>query len=294
MPINYDDYLSTSVRWAMFKADWPDATVDFSEGTAADVNIPATFTKKDEKLCIAKVSRFTGDERIITAFKSQGDVRGAKDTDSWHALCSKAMGRALKKAGYPDTMTDLKILLKFRDTKNGVKKNVTADVQNVVNQSIETKSAMIAGNIVESKVPAIESKEAPEKEQQKPLLTGWKSQDESNDAHATFKTMCADLTPDELETLRDEHDKLNGRVWPMQKGDLNNLIITLQGIQNSRKEENLVASAPLVSLIALLAQDAQKEIVLAFGDPSSWDEMISEVEYLQMINMYEALSRDEE
>jgi hypothetical protein len=278
----------------MFKADWPDATVDFSEGTAADVNIPATFTKKDEKLCIAKVSRFTGDERIITAFKSQGDVRGAKDTDSWHALCSKAMGRALKKAGYPDTMTDLKILLKFRDTKNGVKKNVTADVQNVVNQSIETKSAMIAGNIVESKVPAIESKEAPEKEQQKPLLTGWKSQDESNDAHATFKTMCADLTPDELETLRDEHDKLNGRVWPMQKGDLNNLIITLQGIQNSRKEENLVASAPLVSLIALLAQDAQKEIVLAFGDPSSWDEMISEVEYLQMINMYEALSRDEE
>lgn len=294
MPINYDDYLSTSVRWAMFKADWPDATVDFSEGTAADVSIPATFTKKDEKLCIAKVSRFTGDDRIITAFKSQGDVRGVKDTDSWHALCSKAMGRALKKAGYPDTMTDLKILLKFRDTKNGVKKNVTADVQNVVNQSIETKSAMIAGNIVESKVPAIESKEAPEKEQQKPLLTGWKSQDESNDAHATFKTMCADLTPDELETLREEHDKLNGRVWPMQKGDLNNLIITLQGIQNSRKEENLVASAPLVSLIALLAQDAQKEIVLAFGDPSSWDEMISEVEYLQMINMYEALSRDEE
>jgi len=294
MPINYDDYLSTSVRWAMFKADWPDATVDFSEGTAADVNIPATFTKKDEKLCIAKVSRFTGDDRIITAFKSQGDVRGAKDTDSWHALCSKAMGRALKKAGYPDTMTDLKILLKFRDTKNGVKKNVTADVQNVVNQSIETKSAMIAGNVIENKVPAIESKEAPEKEQQKPLLTGWKSQDESNDAHATFKTMCADLTPDELETLREEHDKLNGRVWPMQKGDLNNLIITLQGIQNSRKEENLVASAPLVSLIALLAQDAQKEIVLAFGDPSSWDEMISEVEYLQMINMYEALSRDEE
>ena len=294
MPINYDDYLSTSVRWAMFKADWPDATVDFSEGTAADVNIPATFTKKDEKLCIAKVSRFTGDDRIITAFKSQSDVRSAKDTDSWHALCSKAMGRALKKAGYPDTMTDLKILLKFRDTKNGVNKTVATDVRNVVNQSIETKSALIAGNVVENKVPAIESKEAPEKEQQKPLLIGWKSQDESNDAHATFKTMCADLTPDELETLREEHDKLNGRVWPMEKGDLNNLIITLQGIQNSRKAENLVASAPLVSLIALLAQDAQKEIVLAFGDPSSWDVLISEVEYLQMINMYEALSRDEE
>jgi hypothetical protein len=294
MPINYDDYLSTSVRWALFKADWPDATVEFSEGTAADVNIPSTFTKKDEKLCIAKVSRFTGDDRVITAFKSQGDVRGAKDTDSWHALCSKAMGRALKKAGYPDTMTDLKILLKFRDTKNGVKKNVVADVQTVANQSIETKSAVIAGNQVENKVPAIESKEAPVKEQQKPLMNGWKSQDEAGDAHATFKTMCADLTPDELETLREEHDKLNGRLWPMEKGDLNNLIITLQGIRNLRRAENLVASAPLVSLISMLSQEAQKEIVLAFGDPSSWDEMISEVEYAQMMDMYEAVSRDEE
>lgn len=294
MPINYDDYLSTSVRWALFKADWPDATVEFSEGTAADVNIPATFTKKDEKLCIARVSRFTGDDRVITAFKSQGDVRGAKDTDSWHALCSKAMGRALKKAGYPDTMTDLKILMKFRDAKNGVKKVNTPEVTNVVSHSVSTKASNIGGVEVSNKVPAIESKEEPAKEQPKPLLLGWKSDVESSDAHTTFKTMCADLTPDELETLREQHEKLNNRIWPMPKEDLNNLIITLQGIRNSRKDEAMVASNTLVSLITLLSDEAQKEIVLAFGDPSSWDEMIPEVEYAQILDMYEAVSRDEE
>jgi hypothetical protein len=294
MPINYDDYLSTSVRWALFKADWPDATVDFSEGTAADVNIPATFTKKDEKLCIAKVSRFTGDDRVITAFKSQGDVRGAKDTDSWHALCSKAMGRALKKAGYPDTMTDLKILMKFRDAKDGVKKVNTPEVTNVVSHSVSAKASNIGGVEVSNKVPAIESKEAPVKEQPKPLLLGWKSDVESSDAHTTFKTMCADLTPDELETLREQHEKLNNRIWPMPKEDLNNLIITLQGIRNARKDEAMVASNTLVSLITLLSDEAQKEIVLAFGDPSSWDEMIPEVEYAQILDMYEAVSRDEE
>ena len=44
----------------------------------------------------------------------------------------------------------------------------------------------------------------------------------------------------------------------------------------------------------MLSDEAQKEIVLAFGDPSSWDEMIPEVEYAQILDMYEAVSRDDE
>jgi hypothetical protein len=291
--INFEDYLSTSVRWAMFKADWPDASIEFSESTPSDIGIPSTFSKKDEKICVAHVARYKGDESPIVAYKAESDVRGPKDTDSWHALCSKAMGRAMKKAGYPDTMTDLKILMKFREAKTGVKKVEQVQVSNVA--PIETKT-LIAGQQVESKVPAIESKESPAKESVKPLLEGWKNEGELEDAHRTFKTMCADLSPDELESLREHHDKLNGRKWPMEKGDINNLMITLQGIRAAREEadaDSMLTSAPLKAAFELLSQHAQKEVTLAFGDPSKWEENMPEREYNAIMDLFEAASQED-
>lgn len=291
--INFEDYLSTSVRWAMFKADWPDASIEFSESTPSEIGIPSTFSKKDEKICVAHVTRYKGDESPIVAYKAESDVRGPKDTDSWHALCSKAMGRAMKKAGYPDTMTDLKILMKFREAKTGVKKVEQVQVSNVA--PIETKT-LIAGQQVESKVPAIESKESPAKESVKPLLEGWKNEGELEDAHRTFKTMCADLSPDELESLREHHDKLNGRKWPMEKGDINNLMITLQGIRAAREEadaDSMLTSAPLKAAFELLSQHAQKEVTLAFGDPSKWEENMPEREYNAIMDLFEAASQED-
>jgi hypothetical protein len=291
--INFEDYLSTSVRWAMFKADWPDASIEFSESTPSEIGIPSTFSKKDEKICVAHVARYKGDESPIVAYKAESDVRGPKDTDSWHALCSKAMGRAMKKAGYPDTMTDLKILMKFREAKTGVKKVEQVQVSNVA--PIETKT-LIAGQQVESKVPAIESKESPAKESVKPLLEGWKNEGELEDAHRTFKTMCADLSPDELESLREHHDKLNGRKWPMEKGDINNLMITLQGIRAAREEadaDSMLTSAPLKAAFELLSQHAQKEVTLAFGDPSKWEENMPEREYNAIMDLFEAASQED-
>jgi hypothetical protein len=282
MPINYEDYLSTSIRWAMFKADWPDATVDFSEGTAADVGIPSSFTKKDEKLCVAKVSRFTGDDRVITAFKSQGDVRGAKDTDSWHALCSKAMGRALKKAGYPDTMSDLKILMKFREAKTGAK--VANQIEPMINVApvVETKS-IIAGQTVSNKVPDLESKETP-----RPLDSSWKSEEEKENAHRTFKAMCSDLSPDQLEELREHHDKLNNRQWPMQKSELNNLIIALGSIREvSEPSDDLVSSEKLKALVGVINAEAKAQVIKEFGEPSTWEEMITEELYNQIMDVLE-------
>lgn len=291
--INFEDYLSTSVRWAMFKADWPDASIEFSESTPSEIGIPSTFSKKDEKICVALVTRYKGDESPIVAYKAESDVRGAKDTDSWHALCSKAMGRAMKKAGYPDTMTDLKILMKFREAKTGVKK--VEQVQVNATAPIETKT-LIAGQQVESKVPVIESKESPAKESAKPLLEGWKNEGELEDAHRTFKTMCADLSPDELESLREHHDKLNGRSWPMEKGDLNNLMVALQGIRAAREEadaDSMLSSAPLKAAYELLSQHAQKEVTLAFGDPSKWEENMPEREYNAIMDLFEAASQED-
>lgn len=288
--INFEDYLSTSVRWAMFKADWPDGAIEFTESTPAEIGIPSSFSKKDEKICVATVTRFSGDDRPIVAYKAESDVRGARDTDSWHALCSKAMGRAMKKAGYPDTMSDLRILMKFREAKDGVKK-----VEQAQTPATETKS-MIAGAQVENKVPSIESKESPAKEQVKPLLEGWKSDDELEAAHRTFKAMCAALDPDDLETLREHHEKLNGRAWPMSRGDLNNLNIVLSGIQSDsaeRDKENMLDSAPLRHLIQMLSDEAQKEVVLAFGDPAKWQDKITEKEYSAIMDLAEAVSQED-
>jgi hypothetical protein len=288
--INFEDYLSTSVRWAMFKADWPDGAIEFTESTPAEIGIPSSFSKKDEKICVATVTRFTGDDRPIVAYKAESDVRGARDTDSWHALCSKAMGRAMKKAGYPDTMSDLRILMKFREAKDGVKR-----VEPAQTPVVETKT-MIAGNQVENKVPAIESKESPAKEQAKPLLDGWKSDEELESAHRTFKTMCAALDPDDLEALREHHDKLNGRAWPMSRGDLNNLNIVLSGIQAEaveRDKATMMDVAPLRHIIQMLSDEAQKEIVLAFGDPSKWEDKITEKEYMAIMDLAEAVSTEE-
>ena len=292
--INFEDYLSTSVRWAMFKADWPDASIEFSESTPSEIGIPSTFSKKDEKVCVALVTRYKGDESPIVSYKAESDVRGAKDTDSWHALCSKAMGRAMKKAGYPDTLTDLKVLMKFREAKTGVKVVSAPQVQ-VANQVLETKS-VIAGVQTENKVPVVESKESPQKEATKPLLEGWKNEGELEDAHRTFKTMCADLSPDELESLREHHDKLNGRSWPMEKGDLNNLMIALQGIRGAREEadaDSMLPSAPLKTAFSLLSEHAQKEVILAFGDPSKWEENMPEREYNAIMDLFEAASQED-
>jgi hypothetical protein len=52
-----EGYLSTSVRWALFKADHPDAEIKFTEATAEQVGIPASFSKKDEKFCVATITR---------------------------------------------------------------------------------------------------------------------------------------------------------------------------------------------------------------------------------------------
>ena len=288
--INFEDYLSTSVRWAMFKADWPDASIEFSESTPAEIGIPSSFAKKDEKICVAHVTRFAGDDRPIVAYKAESDVRGTRDTDAWHALCSKAMGRAMKKAGYPDTMSDLRILMKFREAKDGVKR-----VEPQAIAQVEHKT-MLAGVTVENKVPTIESKESPSKEQVKPLLDGWKNDEEMEIAHKSFKGMCAELSPDDLDALREHHDKLNSRAWPMSRGDLNNLMLVLSGIReevSTRETESMVDSSPLKSILSMTSDEVQKEVFLAFGDPDKWGEKITEREYSAIMDLVEAVSQED-
>ena len=283
MPINFDDYLSTSVRWALFKADWPDASVEFSEGSAIDTGIPAAFSKKEERVCIATITRHADDNRPIIGYKTVSDAK-VRDTDGWNTLCSKAMGRALKKAGYPDTMTDLKLLMRFREV-NGKSSN---DVATNAITDVSVKSN-VAGQKIETPQLKIESKENPVKSK-----TDWRSDNEREEVHKLFKQMCSGLTPDELEALRDAHEKLNNRLWPMPKAELNAMIVNLEGIRSASKESSqMIETSVLVTMFNFLSENAKAIVIKSFGEISTWPESVTEKEYNKMMDVFETASEQE-
>lgn len=282
MPINFEDYISTSLRWAMFKSDWPDATVEFTEGNTSDAGIPASFSKKDEKVVIATVTRFSGDDRPIIGYKTQSDAR-SRDTDAWNVLCSKAMGRALKKAGYPDTMTDLKVFMRYREATGKA-------VPTMETKQRAEAPVVVAGTEIHTPTVNIESKEQPVKAPS----TDWRSDKERDEAHRLFKQMSTNLSPAELDVLRAEHEKLNARAWPMPKAQLNALIVTLEGIKTTRSEEkDGVDTAALVGMLNFLSEAAKQAVIEQFGDPSTWPAMISESQYNRMMDAFEAASEAE-
>jgi len=287
MPINFDDYISTSLRWSMFKADWPDATVEFSEGTAADAGVPASFSKKDEKVCIATVTRFEGDTPFI-GYKSISDAKG-RDTDAWNVLCQKAMGRALKKAGISDNMNDLKVLMRFREAIGTAKKVETKAVPAVETKAPDlVRPSVVAGEKLTQPSLPIESKEQPIK----PMFD-WRSANERDEAHRLFKQQSKDLQPAELEALREVHDKLNNRQWPMSKAELSNLIISLEGIRAQSKPAEGVDIAAVVSMYEFSSPHIQEIVRKELGAPETWPAVISEAEYDRIVEIFESASEAE-
>lgn len=276
-----DDYLSTSLRWSLFKADWPDGAIEFREASAEDLDIPKSFRKDNEMICVATLTRFPNDPTPIMAYKSESSVAGnQRDTDAWHSLTSKAMGRALKKAGYPDRMADLKVLMNFRKSINPVPETV---ITNVENKSV---TQTIAGLQVETAVPNIENKERPSKPNK-----DWATDTERDEAHRNFKIRLNDLNDDEVQKVRDTHEKLNKRAWPMPKADLNNLITVLEtvwaereGIEVDTDDEDKVASNPLKFMYEMLTEEGKEMIAESYGSPDDWAEEISESLYEQMMD----------
>lgn len=285
MPIK-DDYLSTSVRWALFKADFPDGKIEFSDGTPQDVGIPESFSKKGERLCIAKLHRNPADADPVIAFKSQSDAT-KNDTDAWHALCSKAMGRALKKAGYPDCMEDLRTLMNFRKANRGETETKSAA------SSVSTVTSTVGGVTITQPTIAVESKEKPIR----PAID-WSSDGERDMAHDSFKTRCADLTTEERAQLREHHEKLNGKAWPMAKPDLNNMNLCLESIYASRSDaeiddSDMVSTEPLKGIFSMLTDDVKNDVISAYGDPSKWPDKVSENEYEEMMEVFSFAEEDE-
>lgn len=283
-----EDYLSTSVRWALFKADFPDGHIEFSDASPEEIGIPESFSKKGERLCIATLTRYKGDPDPVVAFKSQSDAK-THDTDAWHVLCSKAMGRALKKAGYPDTMGDLKTLMNFRKANRGEYSESKAVVNTAPTTTTYTN---VAGASISQPSISLESKERPSR----PSMD-WASDAERDTAHDSFKVRCADLTDEERAELRNHHEKLNGKLWPMPKPDLNNLSMCLEGIYATRNNAevehvSLVSTEPLKSIFEMLNEDVKADVISAYGSPDKWPDKVSEHEYEEMMEIFSFAEED--
>ena len=105
MPQIAEDYVSPSVRWGLLKQDYPDAVVEFTHSLGVDIGIPENFGGKDE-YCVAQILLRPTDELPIVGYKPVSDARSNKNdhpSDAWNVLCTKALGRAVKRAGYDDT-----------------------------------------------------------------------------------------------------------------------------------------------------------------------------------------------
>jgi hypothetical protein len=108
-----ESYAAPYLRWGLLLEDHPGARYQFElvVGTEMDPNpIPSEFGG-DRKFCVATI-HFPASSGLasVSAYKPANDG----SADEWNTLCSKALGRALKKAGYPDDMKDLKALLLWR------------------------------------------------------------------------------------------------------------------------------------------------------------------------------------
>jgi len=109
-----EDYASPGLRWGLLLEDQPGATYEFAlmQGTEFPVNpIPAEFGgDRNFVVCTITFPASTG-KSMVSAYKPAGQEG---DPETWNVLCTKTLGRALKKAGYPDDLKDLKALLLWR------------------------------------------------------------------------------------------------------------------------------------------------------------------------------------
>jgi hypothetical protein len=103
-----ETYASPGLRWGLLLEDHPRATHDFKLRSGTEIGIPEEYGGKG-KFCVCTIN-IPGQEPIV-AYKPVPE-RGKPD--EWVVSCTKTLGRALKKAGYPDDLKDLRALVLWR------------------------------------------------------------------------------------------------------------------------------------------------------------------------------------
>jgi len=111
MPPPLENYASPALRWSLLLEDDPGATHEFKLQVGTETGIPQQFGGSGN-FCVCTIHFPTGSKKApVHAYKT---VPAKGTSDEWNVLCSKTLGRALKKAGYPDNLVDLKALVRWR------------------------------------------------------------------------------------------------------------------------------------------------------------------------------------
>lgn len=119
------NYASPGLRWGLLLEDHPGATYEFAYSKGSDipkVGVPAEYGG-DKAVCVATIAFPPSSGLVpVVAYKT---IPAEGTPDEWNVLCTKTLGRALKKAGYPDNLVDLKALVLWRQ-RNAEVEAITA------------------------------------------------------------------------------------------------------------------------------------------------------------------------
>ncbi len=215
-----EDYVSPSVRWGLLKQDYPQAVVEFTHATGAEIGIPEKFGGTEE-YCVAQILLRPDDALPVIGYKPVSDAKQNKNdhaSDAWNVLCTKALGRALKRAGYADTASEMKLVVQYKqrlaehDAISGgspVKNDTHVDVAstNPTPDGDYLHRVEETSNVVKAE-PAQEELVVEEDD-------NWDTDEHRNESHAELKARVQALPEEYQDKAREVHQGVNGRKWPI-------------------------------------------------------------------------------
>lgn len=122
-------YAGPGLRWGLLLEDHPGSWATFETKTGDELNIPDVLGGGDRLYCVATIHFPDGTGRLpVTGFKvipanPEPPNTPNKDghlSDLWQTLCTKALGRAANRAGYPANLPDLKALVVWRQRNHEI------------------------------------------------------------------------------------------------------------------------------------------------------------------------------
>lgn len=159
MPAIPVTYASPGLRWGLFLEDNPGAYVEFGVETGEGLGIPPHLLKSPDELFVTATIYFpkpTGwpappDRPPVMGYKAlASEIKGALDhpSDRYNTMCTKALGRALKRAGYPDSTVDLKALVHWRQREAEIGA-ITAGTSSIEIPAAQVGAAIDAAGMAE-------------------------------------------------------------------------------------------------------------------------------------------------
>jgi len=109
-----EQYASPGLRWGLLQDDYPGASNEYRLVTADDIPGGHPFASPGEEFVLCTITFPPAFHKSPAyGWKPLSEAR-KRDDESYAALRTKALGRAIKDAGYPDKLPDLKALMVWR------------------------------------------------------------------------------------------------------------------------------------------------------------------------------------